>query len=238
VSDKRTEHPRRKNRISGQFSVRLIEMLESPAYRALSVSAHRAISRIEIELAAHGGNDNGALPVTYQNFMDYGITRECVAPALREAEALGFIQVTRHGRGGNAEHREATLFRLTFAHDRNSRQSPPSHEWRGIKTLEEAQRVAIAARANKNPAAIAKGRWANRKRFRRQCGKPTSKPMEETHTETKKFSMRKTHTTGSVRKPVLLSISRVRGEGPSPASSSQERACDDRSKTPGADLFR
>ena len=59
MSDKSSAHPRRKNRISGQFAVRLIEMLESPAYRALSVSAHRVISRIEIELASHGGNDNG-----------------------------------------------------------------------------------------------------------------------------------------------------------------------------------
>jgi hypothetical protein len=100
------KHPRRKNKISGQFSVRLIEMLESPAYRALSVSAHRAISRIEIELAAHGGNDNGKLPVTYQDFIDYGILhRESIAPALREAEALGFIECTKRGRGGNAEYR-------------------------------------------------------------------------------------------------------------------------------------
>ena len=50
---------RHKNRIDGQWSPRLIEMLESPAYRALSVSAHRVISRIEIEHAHHGGNDNG-----------------------------------------------------------------------------------------------------------------------------------------------------------------------------------
>jgi hypothetical protein len=64
---------RHKNRIDGQWSPRLIEMLESPAYRVLSVSAHRVISRIEIEHARHGGNDNGNLPVTKHDFMAYGM---------------------------------------------------------------------------------------------------------------------------------------------------------------------
>ena len=60
---------RRRNRINEQFSPRLIEMLEAPSYRALSRSAHLVISRIEIELGAHGGNDNGRLPVTTDDFV-------------------------------------------------------------------------------------------------------------------------------------------------------------------------
>ena len=67
------KHPRRKNSINEQFSIRLTAMLESRAYRAMSVSAHRVMSRIEIELSAHGGNDNGKLPVTYQDFIAYGV---------------------------------------------------------------------------------------------------------------------------------------------------------------------
>src|SRR6516162_3665729 len=110
---------RRRNRISGQWSPRLIEMLRSPAYRALSLSGHRIISRIEIELADHGGNCNGELPVTKQDFAEYGIDHNSIAPGIREAEALGFIRVTQRGRGGNAEYRKPNLFRLTFAHDRN-----------------------------------------------------------------------------------------------------------------------
>jgi hypothetical protein len=86
-------HPKRRNAISGQFAARPIEMLESPAYRALSLSAHMVISRIEIELAHHGGNDNGQLPVTVDQFVEYGMHRSSVAPAIRETEALGFIAV-------------------------------------------------------------------------------------------------------------------------------------------------
>src|ERR1700686_3983281 len=81
---------RKRNRIDGQFNARLIELLESPAYRVLSLSAHRVLDRISIELAHHGGNDNGKLPVTYEQFMEYGMDRNAVAPAIRELEALGF----------------------------------------------------------------------------------------------------------------------------------------------------
>jgi hypothetical protein len=107
-------HPKRRNAINGQFAARPIEMLESPAYRALSLSAHMVIARIEIELAHHGGNDNGQLPVTIDQFVEYGMHRSSVAPAIREADALGFIRVER-GRGGNADYRRPNRFYLTFS---------------------------------------------------------------------------------------------------------------------------
>jgi hypothetical protein len=152
---------KRRNRISEQFSARPIELLESAAYRALSRSAHMVISRIEVELAHHGGNDNGRLPVTTDDFVAYGMHRSSVAPAVREAEALGFIRVTERGRAGNAEYRKPNMFYLTFS---TWRGSPPTHEWRRIKTIEEATKIATDARANKNQQAIAQGKQSWRKR--------------------------------------------------------------------------
>jgi hypothetical protein len=67
-------------------------MLESPAFAVLSLAAHRALARIEIELAHHGGTDNGKLPVRYDDFERYGIHRHSIAPALRELVALRFIE--------------------------------------------------------------------------------------------------------------------------------------------------
>src|SRR5262245_29403894 len=99
-------------------------MLESPAWRALSLSGRRVIDRIEIELAHHGGNDNGSLPVTFDDFIAYGIHHNCIAPAIREAEALGFIKVTERGRGGNAEYRLPNKFFLTFAYSRTKGAEP------------------------------------------------------------------------------------------------------------------
>src|SRR5262249_40089890 len=145
---------KRRNKISGQFAPRLIEMLESPAWRVLSLSARKVINRIEIELAHHGGNDNGRLPVTKRGFMDYGVSDRLVAPAIREAEALGFIRVTERGRGGNSEYRQPNLFFLTFAHCRTSRAEPPTHDWGKIKTIGGAEAIAAAARAEKNASAV------------------------------------------------------------------------------------
>jgi hypothetical protein len=162
---------RRRNRISGQWSPHLIEMLESPDYRVLSQSAHLVISRIEIELGHHGGNDNGRLPVTVDHFVQYGMHRTSVAPAIREAEALGFIRVTQRGRGGNAEYRSPNLFFLTFANNRDSRKQPPTHDWRHIKSVEEAKRTARDARANKNQHAVAQGKqnWHKRQESSRDA---------------------------------------------------------------------
>jgi hypothetical protein len=195
---------RRRNQISGQFSPRLIEMLESPAYRTLSLSAHRVISRIEIELAQHGGNDNGKLPVTTMDFVEYGVERTCVPAAIREGEALGFIRVTERGRGGNAEFRKPNLFALMFAHDRNSRQAPPTHDWRKIKTMDEAEKIARAARANKDPIAVAKA--TNRKR-NAGLQKPP-KASAEKPVRTRSNPSRKNQPTWSGGKTSPLSISR------------------------------
>jgi hypothetical protein len=88
-------------------------MLESPAYRILGLSAHRALSRIEVELAHHGGQDNGKLPVTFDDFVVYGIRRQSIGPALDELEALGFLKITEHGRMRRAaEYRRPNKFLL------------------------------------------------------------------------------------------------------------------------------
>jgi hypothetical protein len=199
----------KRNRIGGQFSPRLVEMLASPAYRVLSVSAHRIISRIEIEHASHGGSENGNLPVTKQNFMDYGMNHDAIAPAIREAEALGFIRMKR-GRGGNAEHRQPNRFFLTFANGRGTRAYPPTHEWRKIKTMEEAIAIASAARAAKDPRAV---RFAEARKTKKRSGKPGPKPDRKTRTENAASPVREIRTTGQTGKPGPLSISRGGGRG-------------------------
>lgn len=138
-----TTRPYRRNKIAGQFVPRLIEMIESPAYRVLSLSAHRVLDRIEIEHGHHAGRDNGKLPVTYNDFVDYGMDRHSIAPALREVEVLGFVEVTEHGRAGNAEHRSPNKFRLTY---RPTDDRVETDEWRRIKTIEEAKAIAQASR--------------------------------------------------------------------------------------------
>jgi hypothetical protein len=219
---------KRRSRISEQFSPRKRSMLESAAYRTLSLSAHRVISRIELELCYHGGNDNGKLPLTYVDFVEYGIELTSIAPAIREAEALGFIRVTERGRAGNREYRKPNLFRLTFSHDRESRSQPPTDDWRKIKTIEEAAAIAKAARAAKDKRAVALGRrsW----RARKPLGKNQVVSLRKTQSENHENHTWKNLTTASLGKTVVRSKARGGGHtpgshrgGPGLAAAGQER---------------
>lgn len=135
-------------KIEGAWVWQLREMLESSAWRALSLSARRVLDRVQIELSHHRGKNNGKLPVTYADFQAYGMDRDAIAPAIRECLALGFLEITEPGRAGNAEHRSPNQFRLTF---RDNERGKPTDEWRRIKSDEEANSIARAARVAKKP---------------------------------------------------------------------------------------
>jgi hypothetical protein len=188
-------YPKRKNKIAYQFTARPIEMQESPAFRVLSLSAHRALCRIEIEHCHHAGRENGRLPVTYMDFVAYGVSKHAVAPAIRELEALGFIEVTERGRGGNAEYRIPNKFRLTYR-PTSSAPYAETNEWRLIKTVERAEELAEAARQKTKPAPR----------------KSTISPPEKWG-ETEKFSPPEKGGTGHPpKKGVHLHLGRVTGE--------------------------
>jgi hypothetical protein len=131
------------------FAWRSIEMLESPAYRALSLSARKVLDRLEIEFERHERNPlkNGCLPCTYEDFVAFGISRCMIRPAINEAVALGFIRETRKGSAGNADQREPTLFLLTYRHAGSAGRL--ENGWRRIKTLEQAEAIATPARERK-----------------------------------------------------------------------------------------
>jgi hypothetical protein len=61
---------------------------------------------------------------------------------------------------GNENHRRAARYRLTYVN--NSGRSQPSHEWKTIKTAEDADSVAAIARRAKDPRAAAAGRRKNK----------------------------------------------------------------------------
>jgi hypothetical protein len=136
---------KRRNPISGQWSARLIEMQRSYAWRVLSRAAHLCLSRIEIELADHGGNDIDELPVTFDDFEDYGVHRSAICPALAELEALGFIDITQYGVAARAtDNRRPNKFRLlTRPWEKKGGMRP---RWDRFKRWEEAEAAANEAR--------------------------------------------------------------------------------------------
>jgi hypothetical protein len=137
-------------KIDGQFAPRTIEMLRSPAMAALSLTGRRILDRLEIELADHGGAENGTLPVTYDDFERFGIHRHQIKAGLAEVVALGFVEITRQGRAGNAEFRLPTLYRLTY---RNTAANNPTNEWSRITTIQDAETIAKASRKALKPKA-------------------------------------------------------------------------------------
>jgi hypothetical protein len=177
----------RRNKISGQFAHQLIEMLESPAWRVLSLSARRVFDRIQIEHAHHGGRDNGRLPVTFKDFED-GLDRHSVRPAIAELDALGFIRITQHGRAGNADFRIPNKFRLTHQHA-NDGAEPATNEWRRFKTLEEAENIAKLARlvggGTKQKKQKTSGGFSTSPRWKKSTSKPGfqggKNPREKPH---------------------------------------------------------
>jgi hypothetical protein len=112
--------------------------------------------RLEVEHMKHGGAENGRLQVTFNQFVEWGVERNRIAPAIRELVALGIVEITERGCAGNERYRRANRFRLTYVNSKSREQ--PTHEWRKIRTIQEANQLAIEARAEKDSRAADKGR--------------------------------------------------------------------------------
>jgi hypothetical protein len=149
---------------------RKFSMLESPAYLVLTLSARRVMDRLEIELGRHKGKpeENGNLACTFEDFVEYGLTRHAIAPAIRELVALGFIRITRKGSAGNESYRVPTLYLITYQFSGSN--IILEDGWKRIQTIEEAEATAERAReAKPDPRAAefgrrgGKARWAKNK---------------------------------------------------------------------------
>ena len=168
----------RRNTLAQCFSSRPVELLESPALRVLSRAAHLALIQIEIELRRHAGRCNGELIVTKQQFVEFGLHHHAVAPALRELQALNIIGI-KHGRGGNAEFWQPNRFLLNYLCGAADAHDQITNAWKRFKTLEEAERAALAARATKDQARVNYGRRGHRRRNIFQGRKPALAPGPE-----------------------------------------------------------
>jgi hypothetical protein len=140
----------RYNQTSAQWSSRPIDMQKSAAYRVLNGAERMMLDRIEIELASHGGKDNGALPVTFSDFEEYGIRRALIAPSRRALVKLGFITFTQ-GRHSSPTMQDPNVFGITYKVFVNGREAKPTNAWRRLPgDLAECAKIAITARNSNN----------------------------------------------------------------------------------------
>lgn len=88
------------------------ELLSSPAWRAMSVNCHRLVSFLMVDHMNHAGLENGNLMATYDQLVEFGLTRSQIASAVQEAEYLRLLRVDRGGRWAGTN--RPSIYELTF----------------------------------------------------------------------------------------------------------------------------
>jgi hypothetical protein len=105
-------------------------MKESPAWRSLTLHAHRVLDRLEVEWSLNWTlqytNTNGRLIVTHRDFIAAGVRKHDVKKALDEANEKGLIEVMERGRWNEGSNRRASRYRLTYL---PMADAPPTNEW-------------------------------------------------------------------------------------------------------------
>lgn len=84
---------RRPKWINGAFVAHNFELVLSPTWRLARVPLRRVLERLEIEHMRHGGKLNGF--VSYDQFVQAGISRRRIAATLILGEKLGLIKTVR-----------------------------------------------------------------------------------------------------------------------------------------------
>ncbi|GGC70783.1 hypothetical protein [Chelatococcus reniformis] len=133
--------------IEGPFVSHSHAMRISPAWRHLPDDARRVLDQLEVEHMEHGGTENGRLIRTYSDFERGGIRRASVALAIRQASALGFLEITASGQRSAAQFRQANFYRLTYVIGR-APSPPPTNDWRRIAS-DTAAAAALSQAAGK-----------------------------------------------------------------------------------------
>ena len=104
------------------------ELINSLAWRSMSVNCLKLIHRLLLEHCNHGGLENGRLVCTYKDFQEYGLTRNKIRPAIEEADFLGLV---KHQRGERIfAKNQPNSYRITFYGTSEARD--PTNEWKRI----------------------------------------------------------------------------------------------------------
>jgi hypothetical protein len=133
------------------------DLLNSPAWLAMSDQCRKLIDALMAEHAYHGGLENGNLMAPYDMLQARGMRRGNILNAVIEAKALGIVDPTRGVRSYGSR-RAPSRYRLTWLGTPDGLMA--TNEWRSIKTAAEAKmRVSNAIDRLKRERAI---RAANR----------------------------------------------------------------------------
>jgi len=116
-----------------------LELYLSPSWRLAPVPLRRILERIEIEHMRHGGQNNGALFVSYGQFEEAKVSRRKIAAALALGEALGLLEIIRPSSEPAGDLRGPSAYRLTYLPARGA--SRPGDEWKQVSEARAAAMV-------------------------------------------------------------------------------------------------
>jgi hypothetical protein len=135
------------------------DMLESAAWRSMSLNARKIVDRLIVEHLAHAGTENGNLITTYSDFQQFGLRRRSsIAPAIIEAETLGIIDVIERGGSAYAEFRNPSRYALAWLDRKDG--TPPTNRWKTFETMADASKAVSKAL---DEAAVKKASHKNKK---------------------------------------------------------------------------
>lgn len=141
---------KRELKIEGAFVPHRQDMLASEAWAELSIVDRRVLDRLELEHMSHAGTENGNLPCTFDDFAAFGIRRQSIGASLKRLHRLGLVRITEQGRGGNAEWRKASRYRLTYI---GAKGEPPTDDWRRYRSV--PAKAPHAGRDERSESAVA-----------------------------------------------------------------------------------
>lgn len=125
-----------------------LDLLESDAWRGMSVNCWRLVTRLMAEHMAHAGQMNGHLIVSYDQLVEWGIGRRLVAGAIREGEQRGLVRVRRGGKRNQVTD-HLSRYTLTFypilrmPPGENAYHVWPSDEWKRYRDPKLKNRVQV-----------------------------------------------------------------------------------------------
>jgi len=124
---------RNRNGQTDPWVMHRMAMLESAAWRSLTLAARLVLDRLEIEHMRHYGKRNGNLIVTYDQFLAHTgrKRRHLVAAAIKQLEQLGFLEIVERGKWNAGKDRRASRYRLTYL---PTADKPATDEWRSSVT--------------------------------------------------------------------------------------------------------
>ena len=91
------------------------------------MNCRRLIDRLLMDICSHAGMNNGMLMATYDQLVEYGISRGDISATIHEAKILGLIKC-KHGKKHRGEW-EPNLYTLTWMGTRHRR---ATNEWKEV----------------------------------------------------------------------------------------------------------